>query len=417
MDHVAGIQPGNQALDFIDRRIADPDYRGVTSSEHNRYDMAEIYQTLGILAKFVATDELIAIRTTDLSKRPINTPDEVPYAKFCAEVRKEVGKGTQDSIRKNIFVDLDRMGLIVRYDRHRVQIAPGSRSLVKYVSLSEAGRAFLAADLVGRQYRFTKAIDKLLDGYVETTLEILSEADYEIYKLTKLEFMFFVSAVSSTASFGIGLDECIELIKEYRQLARTQRRAIEETLKQQLDPKAVPGDKRSKRDWHNWKNKIDQIFSLFSQTPYFEVTDDDVRLRSKSTTENGQVIDVLKRSTAEKQAYLTNHRVGKKNGFELHHVIPLSWAEDPYQFKLFDNWQNMVYIDAYSHAQISQNQSRDVVMSAEGDDIVLSDYHGHAVRLQNGVNIEYDVRHQEAMLNYNQSLRESDPSATGQLLF
>jgi len=40
------IQIGNEALQFIDRRIADDAYRGAASSEHNRYDMKEIYDML-----------------------------------------------------------------------------------------------------------------------------------------------------------------------------------------------------------------------------------------------------------------------------------------------------------------------------------------------------------------------------------
>ena len=50
--YVRDIQPGNEALDYIDRRLLDDNYRGTESSEHNRYDMQEIFNTLQILNKY-----------------------------------------------------------------------------------------------------------------------------------------------------------------------------------------------------------------------------------------------------------------------------------------------------------------------------------------------------------------------------
>ena len=39
---IRNIQPGNKALEYIECRILDDNYRGTESSEHNRYDMQEI---------------------------------------------------------------------------------------------------------------------------------------------------------------------------------------------------------------------------------------------------------------------------------------------------------------------------------------------------------------------------------------
>ena len=126
MIYVSNLGP-QKVLQFIDERINDNSYRGNASSEHNRYDMQEMYQTLTILNKYAPNGTLIRIRDTDTSKRHANTPDEYQYAMFCEEVNKVVGKGTQDSIRKNIFVDVDRMGLINRYDKNRNLIQPHKR--------------------------------------------------------------------------------------------------------------------------------------------------------------------------------------------------------------------------------------------------------------------------------------------------
>ncbi len=407
--YVSDIQPGNEALEYIDFRIMDDNYRGVESSEHNRYDMREIYDTLSILNKFAPNHSLMRIRDTDLSKRPKNNSDEITYARFCEEVKKTVGKGTQDSIRKNIFVDIHRMGLINRYDGNKNMIGPYDGGSVKYVSLSKDGLRFIESDLLNRSFIFTKALDKLLGGYIEISLDILKENDYGIDFITKWEFMFFVSGIDVPYSFNISMDKCVELIREFRSLAPTQKKSVIEMLKMELRPDKFYGDKTKKRDWHNWQNKIDQVFHLFKQAPYFDVSGMENEKLSLSTkkicTKSGDVVDIRKRSINEKYEYFKNHNVKKTDGYELHHVVPLSWAESPEQYKLFDKWKNMVYIDAFSHAKITQNRNRNIFMIAMGNDLILSDKDKSVVRLIDGRCILYDKAKQAQMLDYNEQLR------------
>ncbi len=88
----------------------------------------------------------------------------------------------------------------------------------------------------------------------------------------------------------------------------------------------------------------------------------------------------------------------------MHHVIPLSWSENIHQFKLFDKWLNMVYIDAFSHAKITHNRNRNVVMSGKGEYLTLQDYDCNKVELKKDENIYYDFEKQSAMLDYNAKL-------------
>lgn len=408
MMQVENIQPNNEALKFIDLRIADPKYRGDESSEHNRYDMKEIFTTLTILDKYAPDKSLLRIRDTDLSKRPQNTNDEISYALFCEDVKKAVGKGTQDSIRKNIFVDIHRMGLIDRFDNEKIKLGAFDRGSVKYVSLTDDGIKFIKSNLLNRAFIFSKALDRLLGGYIEISLDILKDTDYGINKITLWEFMFFVSAINAETTFNIDINQCVTLIKSFRLLAPTQRMAVIETLKQKLKPELFIGDKTKKRDWHNWKNKIDQAYHLFKQTPYFDVFGTENKILTLSTTKiktkDGEVVDIKKRSIYEKDAYFKKHKVQKTNGFELHHVLPLSWSESAEQYKLFDKWENMVYIDAFSHAKISQNRNRNVNMTSRGDDIILSDYDNNSVHLISQKSILYDTFNKSKMLDYNRDL-------------
>jgi len=403
--YVEQIQIGNEALQFIDKRIADDKYRGSESSEHNRYDREEIYNTLKLLNEYTPDQSLMKIRTADLSKRPENTPDEYQYARFCEAV-KRYKKGTQDSIRKNIFVDLHRMGLIDRWAVQKkkvVKLSPFQRGAIKYVSLTDDGLKFANSDNILKQsFIFTKALDILLGGYVEYALEILKDPDYEIDKISKYEFMFFVSAIDTQTSFNISLNKCIELIHSYRLLSRIQQRAVIETLKAKLIPDNFIGDKTAKRDWHNWQNKIDQAYFLFKQTVYFDVEGDNADflvLAGRNSNVNSKI--TITRSSDAKREYFVNHRVEREAGFELHHVVPLSWAENDEHYNLLDKWKNLLYIDGFSHAKVTANNSRNVVMTNDNSTIILSDFANNHVELKIRENVIYSFEKLNILLTYN----------------
>lgn len=409
---ISSIQIGNKALEFIERRVADDMYRGNVSSEHNRYDMREIHTILQLLDKYAPDKSLMRIRTTDISKRPSNYPDEYQYAKFCDEVKSTVDKkkGTQDSIRKNIFLDLHRMGFINRFDSQQNLLLPYTKhKTIKYVALTDFGKRFAAEhNILNQSYMFSKALDKLLEGYLELTLDLLYDFDNDIRRLTKYEYMFFVTAVNTNTSFNITKSECIDLINEYRKLSPAQCRGVIELLKAQLNPNLFNGNKKDKRDWGNWCNKIDQIFSLFNQTAYFEVLNGVLQLKIKKiTTSDGNIKKVIKRSTSAKLEYFKNHNVNKKIGFELHHILPLSWAESPEQFKLFDNWQNLIYIDAYTHSKITQNNNKNIILTCDGNNIILSDISNNGLYLVYEINIIYNIILLNTMLHYNSELLQT----------
>ena len=395
--YVSNIDPGNEALDFIDRRLADDQYRGEWSSQHNRYTRDEVVTILSLLDEYAPDMSWMQIRTTDLSKRPRNLPGEEDFARFCREVKARIGKGTQDAMRKNLFVDFHRMGLIVRYGQDGMPTDPFRQQRVKFVSLSEQGLRLVQADTIDEQfYIFSSGVDKLLLGFITVSLGLLRDAESALKRITAHEFMFFVSAIGTSASFRIAPATCVRLIHAYRGLSTVQRRAVIDSLAEQLQPCHFPGDKTSQRDFHNWRNKVDQIYKLLDQTVYFEVSGDSLFLRK------GRV-----RSFSHKKRYFQQHRVDRRPGFELHHVVPLGWSESDEQFKLFDDWQNMVYINAFEHAKITQNRNRNVVMTADNDNLILSDYGDNRVLLENHRTLLYDPKHKLLLLDYNGKLLQS----------
>ena len=405
-DIVSSINYGNKALAFIDDRILDAKYRGSWSSQHNRYTMGKIVKILSLFNKYSPSKKLMVIRDTDISKRAYNTPEEGIYAEFCNEAKAQIGIGTQDAMRKNLFVDLHRMGLIDRYNRNRAPIDPLSRSNVKYVSLADQGLKLINAKTsLDQFYIFSKGVDKLLGGYIDVLLNLLRDKEYNLAKIDIYEFMFFVSAIGTETTFSINMNKCVVLIKEYRNLSPIQRRSVIEQLKSKLKPENYTGTKTDKRDFHNWHNKATQVFSILDQTVYFETREETLFFKEKQDSyARKEQLTKLKRSVNEKYEYFVNHGINKVRGFELHHVVPLAWSESKFQFKLLDKWKNMVYIDGYSHAKITQNGNRNVVMSASDDDVCLTDYSSNKIYLKNNDNIAYNTQLQVVMLDYNAKL-------------
>lgn len=401
---VANINPGNKALEFIDLRVKDEKYRGYHSSQHNRYTMKQVVDILLLLEKYAPSQKLMAIRTTDISKRPENTPEEFSYAQFCNEAKNKAGIGTQDAMRKNIFVDLHRMGLIERYNKDKVSIDAFGKQQVKYVSISKLGlRLIHAKTILDKYFIFSKCIDILLGGCIDILLDILRDKEYKIDDINSYEFMFFISAIGTTSKFNINTDKAVELIKEYRRLTSIQRRAVIEKLKEELNPDKFQGSKLEKKDFHNWHNEAQQIFYLLNQTIYFEVRGAQLVLKTgkDSFTEISTKLD---RSLNEKYLYFVEHKVEKTSGFELHHIVPLSWSESIQHFKLLDKWENMVYIDGFTHAKITQNKNRNIVVGIVHDDILLSDFSKNVVHLRYKKNILYTPIKKEIIKQYNQDL-------------
>lgn len=408
---VKNISPGNKALEFIDTRIRDDKYRGSRSSQHNRYLMLQIVDILELLKKYSPNKNLMAIRTVDISKRPKNTSGEILYAQFCNEAKEKTkgitskkGIGTQDAMRKNLFPDLHRMGLIIRYDKNKKATDAFSKQSVKYVSLSDQGLKLInAKTILDKYFIFSKGIDSLLGGYIDVILEILRDKEYGIENLNLYEYMFFVSAIGSETSFNVNTDKAVEFIKEYRNLTPVQKRSVIETLKVELNPRNFSGSKTHKRDFSNWLNKAVQVYYLLNQTVYFEVRGEQLVLK-EGRNSFSDTATRLDRSLNEKYEYFVKQKVEKILGFELHHVVPLAWSENIHHFKLLDKWENMVYIDAFSHAKITQNKNRNVVVDFIDNDMTLSDYSRNQVLLKHKENIAYKPENKAEMKKYNSEL-------------
>ena len=393
------VSPDNKALQFLSKRIMSENYRGSRSSQHNRYTMDEVHAILKLLDEFVPDGGLMQMRTTDLSKRPQPLPGEYKYTQFCEQCARKLGKGTPDAMRKNLFPDFHRMGLINRYRADKSPVDPYDNGPKKYVSLSKMGLRFVrASSLLDRHFIFAKGVNELLEGRIDVLLTLFDTPEYGIKRISSYEYMFFVSAIGGDPEFQLTVKGAVDMICEFRALPGSQRHAVIDALKEDLTPKQnVP--KQQKRDFHNWHNKIQQIYYLLKQTRYFDVNDQCLIPIYQEDSESR-----LERSLSERREYFRKHGVIKQLGFELHHVVPLSYSECMDHFKLLDTWDNMVYIDGYTHAQMTQKRHKNVIMKLAGDDIELLDYQNTSIRLVHDKNIKYSPLNQPIMIRRNKAL-------------
>ncbi|WP_104638455.1 type II restriction endonuclease subunit R [Helicobacter bizzozeronii] len=425
-DMCLGI-PGN-VTEYLFHRIQKDTYRGLHLSQHNRYTKEIIIIILKALKEALEHKEApkhngvsyLRIRTTDLSKRPLNTSEEALYAQMTNQLSRVLGRITQDSLRKNFFVDMERMGFICRFNKKLKLNAVGERHITYYVNLSPLGKEFLQTALQEQPNPFTlnrlwtSALTNLHGGFENTLYALMLELSHNnIQSIGLEEFAFFASDTESSQT------SIVALIKEFRVLSRFPREQIVACMKKYANPKensVYQGCvKTALRDYHNWINEAQQMFMLLKESVLFGVGDVREGELSLRVGDMGLIKDKakLKRSQAEKEEYFKQHKIDRqamrKSGFELHHIVPLALARDQNEFSILDRWQNMILIDGYKHAQISQNGSRNIRAQFKDLDIDFEDSQipPHVVSCVFGTNIKYNPDLKDLMQMTNANLLQA----------
>lgn len=404
LEDILKIDPSKECLKFLVERIQSDNYRGVQISQHNRYTQYAIKVILQEIDKICGQD-LLQIRTTDLSKRPFNINGEERYAKLTNNIALKIGRCTQDSLRKNIFVDMHRMGLIQRFDAKRKALNPFDKGVKKFIALSPLALNFLQSqDIFTQNLLYTRALESLMNGFGEEILGLILELDSHFIGV--YELLFFGTFLYQNLNNHIyERSEILAFIKEFRTLSKFNQKLLIEKIKDYCNPNNFTGDKTDKRDFHNFLNETQQILTLLDQMAYFEYNKKEERLYIRIGKENlYENSTKLKRSLNEKELYFKEHNVRKTKGFELHHIVPLCWAKSRNEFKILDKWQNLAYIDAFSHAQITQNNNANVKLDFANTDAIFSDFDNNQVKCKKNSQILYDESKQETMLDYNHSL-------------
>ena len=119
----------------------------------------------------------------------------------------------------------------------------------------------------------------------------------------------------------------------------------------------------------NWYNESLQVFNLLNQTIYFKTFRKIILMLSISQ----EILEfVASRSQKEKELYFEYHNVPKKDGYQLHHIYPISYATSRKELELIDNHKNLIYISDKIHSKIPRNNTF-IKIECFADKIFLSD--------------------------------------------
>jgi len=356
LQNILEIDVENSFLKYICNRIQRKNYRGWHISQHNRYDIEDIKIILKSI-KAIVDGNYFAIPSGDYDKDHKFDSNSAynDYQEIIKAIYSEIGRGTINSIKKNFFPDLEKMGFLIR---EKVQIAEGK---VWHGKLSnEAFELVEAKSVIDRFKKYTDGIDKLFENKISELAEIIYLSDYVDDTISIYEFMFIFS----------DKDEAIDkigLLSSYRSLGRYQQNDLISYIKSYANPSNFSGTKTRKRDFHNWKNQAQQIISLLKTTVYFEAEKDKFKLNFGG---NGFFEKPTARSAKSKHDYFKFHNLDKKFDFELHHIIPISAARNKKEFKMIDDHRNLIYIDRLKHKQLTD---RHIVLEIDSSSVSFVD--------------------------------------------
>lgn len=399
-----GINPALECLKFLYHRVLRDDYRGLHKLQHYRWSV----EYIKIVLKHLPKDTLLLHTQGDVYDDYRYSSDELEFCEYLQNVNKDlltIEKSITDmGMRKIIFVNLHRMGLIDRFNHRQVicDIGKTYRNY-RYVKITQRGLEFLESkNIFEEQRNLGIALDFVFGGIVQDVLDIINALNPSYLSVS--EMMFFVSFLGKDYQGKIlTKDVIIEFINEFRSL-KARQKVVEDVVNEFCMPKNFSGNKTQKRDFHNWKNETQTLFDSFDLMALFEYDRQKQRLLLKANI-NGENI-TFKRSNSIKQEYFKQHEVQKDVCFELHHIVPFYYAKDIDALKAIDNWQNLIYIDANSHKifTLDKNGKKAIRLNFKDKDAVLDNLIGDEVVLKYADNIRYKIALQERMLRYNKAL-------------
>lgn len=395
LDNIIAIKPDNLFLQYIVERIQDDDYRGIHVSQHNRYDLERLTQILNGINEIAKNRQFRVPLGDDDGSREADCSE---YYRIVDIVNSRAGIGTVNSLKKNFFVDFPKMGLLDRFDKKGNIVE--NRGHVHYAKLTDKAIALVSStSIIERHKIFTDALDKLFADEITHLAETLYYSNYKNEPIGIFEFMLILSDDRSQYK-----DKKISLIDSYRTLERWQQDKAIDLIKQYCNPDNFVGSKTTKRDFGNWKNETQQIFTLLKNTVYFDITRSSLRLNTGIYGIFSET-QIRQRSLGAKHEYFEQHEIEKIPTFELDHIVAFSSARNKVEFGLIDNWRNLIYLRKDKHAEKTKNNDRNMVLSATEKEVYLDDLDNkNRISAKNGSTAVYAGKLADNMQKYNREI-------------
>jgi hypothetical protein len=398
LKNIIAIKPCNLFLEYIVERVQDVNYRGIHISQHNRYDLERLTHILNGIYEVVENRQFRVPLGDDEGVQESGCDE---YYRIIKAVNRRAGIGTINSLKKNFFVDFERMGLLYRFNKKGESIGNSKRSHVYYAQLTNAAISLItSSSIVERHKIFTDSLDKLFANELTYLAETLYYSNYKNDPIGIWEFMLILS--DDRPKFR---NEKIKLIDSCRELKLWQQKKAIDLIKQYCNPKNFRGNKTTQRDFGNWKNETQQIFTLLKNTVYFDITKSSLRLNT-GTYGIFSETQIKRRGLGAKHEYFVQHKIKKKiPTFELDHIVSFSSAKNKVEFGLIDNWRNLLYLRNDKHEQKTKYRDRNVVLTATEKEIHLYDFDRKSrISARNGASVVYAGKLADNMQKYNREI-------------
>lgn len=381
----------NKFLQYISQRIKRDDYRGFHLSQHNRLPFDKVLIILKTINE-IAGNQKFKIHIGDWHKQKQEGCET--YYKIVDTLNKKIGQCTVNSLKKNIFPDLQRMGLLNRYNNKNQLIDKNKKESVSKVELNWLALKFIAERKPRIQYKiYVETTEKLLEPILDGLFYVLYK---EFETINIYEYMLIFSDAN------INTSKKIELIKSFRILRRTD---IIKTLKEiknifvKLNKEAE--DKIKKRDFLNWYNEALQTFVLLNQTVYFKTFRKTFLMLSISQ----EALELTrKRSQKQRAKYFIWHKVKGKEGHQAHHICPINYARTKNELEFLDNYKNLIYISDSTHLKIPHDNNLYIKIFLKDDRLFLLDITNPTNKIEITNDVILNPKNIKKMIEYNQKI-------------
>ena len=349
---------------YLLSRIERADYRGEHLAQHNRLPFKKAAALLSAIFAEAGEGVFSIPRGDDSGVRVRG------FGKFYRMVdraKKNLGQCTVNSLKKNHFPDFARMGFLDRFDKDDAVLSLKSRRPVFGAKLTGDALALIRAENPREKYRlYLEGVERLIgENTLDEIFAILFEGEsagefegeFEFEFVSVHEFMFVLSDSSVSRA------EKKELLKSFRQmsaLGRTKLRVEARAKCEEISRRAA--DKSGKRDFGNWYNQALESLNLLNQTVYFKTFKKTVLMLGFSD----EALEFLaKRGAEARRQALEWHRIGRIEGYDLHHIVPLDVAYNSGTLKMIDDHRNLLYLSRPAHRRIPTRNNLFVRLSVK----------------------------------------------------
>jgi hypothetical protein len=264
---------------------------------------------------------------------------------------KDVG-ASFNSLKKNTFPNLEKMGILQRIPR-------AQQGEAKTAKLTAEALKFINGNGRERVKIYSEATEKLLVPVFEVLDTALSRFD----SVNVYELMLFLTDNQTDIA------NRVKNLSKYKRLKRLQIVRLHDEIKKAMDKKMgsnIP--KKEKLDWHNWWNESKQIIAMLRDVVGYSVVNDDLVMKPGAAK-----VEVFTkvRSQKVKNDSLQWQGLSVINGWELHHIVPIDYAVSSKDLEMIDDKRNLLYIPQSIHRRIPNTANLQVQFSYDATHVIL----------------------------------------------